>query len=74
MEETKGVEWRVFGWACYEDTFGFSEDNEHSFASSATGVARPGISNTVPNTNTAFIIIMSLSTLCGLWYQTHNHR
>ena len=39
MEETKGVEWRVFGWACYEDTFGFSEDNEHSFASAATAQA-----------------------------------
>ena len=34
MEETKGWAWRVGRWARYEDTFGFSEDNEHSFASS----------------------------------------
>ena len=43
MKETKGWVWR----ARYEDTFSFSEDNEHSFASTATGVARTGIPNTV---------------------------
>ena len=62
MKETKGLVWR----ARYEDTFGFSEDNENSFASTATGVVRPGIPNTVTNTNTTFIMIILGSTLSGL--------
>ena len=45
------------------------EDNENSFASTARGVARPGIPNTVTNTSTAFIIIVG-----GVLYQTHNHH
>ena len=63
MKETKGLVWR----ARYEDTFGLSaEDNENSFASTATGVVRPGIPNTVTNTNTTFIMIILGSTLSGL--------
>ena len=55
MKETKGWVWR----ARYEDTFGLSaEDNENSFASTATGVVRPGIPNTV--TNTTFIMIIKI--------------
>ena len=46
------------------------EDNENSFASTARGVARPGIPNTVTNTSTAFIIII----VGGVLYQTHNHH
>ena len=49
MEETKG--WVGLALFTMRTPFASSEDNRHSCASPATGVARPGISNTVAKNN-----------------------
>ena len=49
MEETKG--WVGLALLTMRTPFASSEDNRHSCASPATGVARPGISNTVAKNN-----------------------